>query len=147
MSDSPCSSLLVRVGSSDNANFAPIVSALSNVVNKDATHSITGFKLKDFMTVNMGKFYRYQGSLTTPTCDESVTWTVFAEPLSMSESQLATFRTLYEDTTTTKQMVNNYRPPLALNGRSVHLYTSNAPRLPLGISLAIFPLAALFIIV
>lgn len=126
--------IVLQVGSSDNANFAPIVSALSNVVNKgenqfwenikqknnayvlwfiiitimfiiiiiiikityfkmstiisDATHSITGFKLKDFMTVNMGKFYRYQGSLTTPTCDESVTWTVFADPLSMSESQV-----------------------------------------------------------
>lgn len=127
--------IVLQVGSSDNANFAPIVSALSNVVNKggnqfwenikqknnayvlwfiiitimfiiiiiiiikhtyfkmstiisDATHSITGFKLKDFMTVNMGTFYRYQGSLTTPTCDESVTWTVFAEPLSMSESQV-----------------------------------------------------------
>lgn len=129
--------IVLQVGSSDNANFAPIVSALSNVVNKggnqfwenikqkkhtkqclctliyyhhhhvhyfiiiikhtyfkmstiisDATHSITGFKLKDFMTVNMGKFYRYQGSLTTPTCDESVTWTVFAEPLSVSESQV-----------------------------------------------------------
>lgn len=119
--------IVLQVGSSDNANFAPIVNALSNVDNKggnqfwenikqennayvlwfiiiiiiiihtnfkmstitsDDTHSITGFKLKDFMTVNMGKFYRYQGSLTTPTCDESVTWTVFADPLSMSESQV-----------------------------------------------------------
>lgn len=60
---------------------------MSTIIS-DATHSITGFKLKDFMTVNMGKFYRYQGSLTTPTCDESVTWTVFADPLSMSESQV-----------------------------------------------------------
>lgn len=136
-----------QVSTSENANFAPIVSGLSNVVQKDQTHSITGFKLKDFMTVNMGKFYRYQGSLTTPTCDESVTWTVFADALSMSETQLASFRALYEDTTSTKQMVNNYRPPQALNGRSVKLYASTASRHPFGISLAIFPLATLFIIV
>uniref|UniRef100_A0A8C9SLN3 Carbonic anhydrase n=1 Tax=Scleropages formosus TaxID=113540 RepID=A0A8C9SLN3_SCLFO len=35
--------------------------------------------------VNLSKFYRYNGSLTTPTCDEAVVWTVFQEPISVSK--------------------------------------------------------------
>ncbi|XP_048729997.2 carbonic anhydrase-like [Ostrea edulis] len=115
-----------QISSSDNPNFAPIVSGLSSIAAKDATHSITGFMLKDLMTASMSKFYRYKGSLTTPTCDESVTWTVFAEALSISETQLATFRTLYEDSGSTIQMVDNYRPTLALNGRTVNVYSNSA---------------------
>ncbi|XP_062566187.1 carbonic anhydrase-like [Saccostrea cucullata] len=116
----------IQVGSSDNANFAPIVSGLSSVTAKDATQSITGLKLKDIMTASMSKFYRYKGSLTTPTCDESVTWTVFADSLSMSETQLASFRALYEDSGSTKPMVDNFRPPLAINGRTVSVYANSA---------------------
>ncbi|XP_078333312.1 carbonic anhydrase-like [Crassostrea virginica] len=134
----------IQVGSSDNTNFAPIVGALSNIVAKDATHSITDFKLKDLMTASMNKFYRYAGSLTTPNCEESVTWTVFAEALTMSESQIATFRTMFEDSGSTKPMVDNYRPPQALNGRTVSVYrSSHASVASLGYILAALPFIAL----
>ena len=40
---------------------------------------IQSFNLKDFLPENPEKedFYRYNGSLTTPGCHESVIWTVF----------------------------------------------------------------------
>lgn len=37
----------------------------------------------------LGKYYRYQGSLTTPDCHEGVIWTVFEKPIELSFSQVS----------------------------------------------------------
>ncbi len=54
--------------------------------------------------------YRYQGSLTTPPCSETVTWTVLAKPLTASRGQLESFATVFP---------NNARPIQPLNRRFV----------------------------
>lgn len=36
----------------------------------------------------LDSYYRYQGSLTTPTCDETVIWTVFKEPIKIHKDQV-----------------------------------------------------------
>ena len=33
-------------------------------------------------------YFRYLGSLTTPTCDEKVVWTVFQEPIQLHRDQV-----------------------------------------------------------
>ena len=43
------------------------------------------------------RFYRYLGSLTTPTCNEVVVWTVFAHPTGISEPQVCIFNKLYAE--------------------------------------------------
>jgi carbonic anhydrase len=54
--------------------------------------------------------YRYEGSLTTPPCSETVHWTVMAMPLTASTSQIAAFSSLFPW---------NARPVQPLNRRYV----------------------------
>ncbi|KAJ7309642.1 hypothetical protein JRQ81_007698 [Phrynocephalus forsythii] len=71
---------------------------------------------------SLSRYYRYKGSLTTPTCDEVVTWTVFEEQIPISRPQLNAFAdTLYFKNTgaTPLKMSSNFRPPQPLNSRKV----------------------------
>ena len=42
------------------------------------------------MPAKLSKFYRYEGSLTTPPCYESVIWTLFNETIEIAEEQVNT---------------------------------------------------------
>ena len=44
--------------------------------------------LKSLLPKNTKDYYRYEGSLTTPPCFESVVWTVFEETQTISEKQV-----------------------------------------------------------
>jgi len=56
------------------------------------------------------KFYRYEGSLTTPPCSEIVDWIVFADPITASREQIDAFAKLYPD---------NSRPVQQLHERTI----------------------------
>ena len=58
----------------------------------------------------MTSAYRYEGSLTTPPCSETVTWVVLAQPITASRSQIAAFAAMFP---------NNARPVQPLNRRYV----------------------------
>jgi carbonic anhydrase len=55
-------------------------------------------------------FYRFPGSLTTPICNEGVTWFLMKNPIEMSEAQIAEYKKYYHNTA---------RPLQPLNGRPV----------------------------
>lgn len=48
--------------------------------------------LEDLIPDDPSTFFRYDGSLTTPECNESVIWTVFQTPISISERQVKSTR-------------------------------------------------------
>ncbi|XP_041818722.1 carbonic anhydrase XVb [Chelmon rostratus] len=54
-----------------------------------------GFSLDDLLTgVDRTKYYRYLGSLTTPTCNEAVVWTVFKDTIKVSKDLIELFSTV-----------------------------------------------------
>ncbi|XP_030060331.1 carbonic anhydrase 7 [Microcaecilia unicolor] len=68
-------------------------------------------------------YWTYPGSLTTPPLNESVLWIVLKDPIYISEKQMLKFRkTLFytsEEEDGRIHMVNNFRPPQPLKGRTV----------------------------
>lgn len=68
---------------------------------------------------DLGFYYRYKGSLTTPPCSEAVVWTVFNKHLTLSSKQLDAFWTVKDFQ---GNLTNNFRPIQPLNNR--HIYMS-----------------------
>jgi len=85
------------------------------VLNKKST-------IKDFDKLFKGKqFYHYDGSLTTPPCNESVNWFILKDVKPILEKQIEEMTSIME--TKTKHRHFN-RPTTPLNGRKVYLTTS-----------------------
>ncbi|XP_067432186.1 uncharacterized protein [Thunnus thynnus] len=83
------------------------------------THNIS---ISDLIgNVDLTKFYRYMGSLTTPLCNEVVVWTIFQEPININKNLIQKF-------VTETRLTNVYRPAQSLNGR--HVSASPATPLP-----------------
>ena len=53
------------------------------------------FPLWYLLPDDLGNFYRYQGSLTTPGCSEIVAWTIFDSPITISPFLVATITDIF----------------------------------------------------
>ena len=53
------------------------------------------FAVEALLPSELGPFYRYHGSLTTPPCNEVVEWVVFEEPLKISSAQVGSFKKIF----------------------------------------------------
>jgi len=50
-----------------------------------------------FLDEHAGGFYQYNGTFTTPPCDEAAKWVIFEQPESISEEQLELFRRVVQN--------------------------------------------------
>jgi carbonic anhydrase len=65
------------------------------------------------------RFYRYEGSLTTPACSESVQWFLMRDPVPITPEALAKLHSLISLFPNYGGYPNNNRPIADQNGRSV----------------------------
>ena len=109
--------VMLKAGGKRNSAWQPLVRALrlanlaisSEVSEATATFDWAAMLPKD------RRSYRFAGSLTTPGCNEGVSWIVMKQPVLLSASQIAAFEAVYNA---------NARPVQPINGRPITLDTS-----------------------
>ncbi|CAG7820221.1 unnamed protein product [Allacma fusca] len=116
--------VLYQVSQSENQAFNPILNVLSQVVNSGNSVQGTDLNLWKLLPQQPGKIYNYQydGSLTTPSCNEVVLWNVLISESHISQQQLTQFRKAIDSHE--EPMENNFRPIQALNNRIIRVYES-----------------------
>ncbi|VDN06986.1 unnamed protein product [Thelazia callipaeda] len=63
---------------------------IQNIKMPDMETLVTNFSPNSLLPLKKEHFYRYEGSLTTPSCDESVVWTIMASPITITPFQVRT---------------------------------------------------------
>ncbi|XP_076647570.1 carbonic anhydrase 2 [Halictus rubicundus] len=116
---------LYELSDSDNLDIAPIIKATKLVSEwggpESSSPSSVPLKSKLFPRQLLPKkettYYRYNGSLTTPECQESVMWYVLVGKRTISSQQLKVFESIRTDNGT---LAFNYRPTQDLKNRKVY---------------------------
>jgi carbonic anhydrase len=109
----------------DDAAILPVIDTITGLFSLiphggDVT-TVPAFSIDDLLPSNKNYFH-YNGSLTTPSCYESVNWFVYESPVKVTSAQITQFRTLLHSNhhgDPDETLVNNYRPVQPLNGRVV----------------------------
>uniref|UniRef100_A0A3Q3IAP1 Alpha-carbonic anhydrase domain-containing protein n=1 Tax=Monopterus albus TaxID=43700 RepID=A0A3Q3IAP1_MONAL len=79
---------------------------------------IPGFDVQSLLPKDLGRYYRYNGSLTTPPCYQSVIWTLFHERVQISQAQTILYSSKAEEHDR-MPLQDNYRTTQLLNHRVI----------------------------
>ncbi|KAM5125966.1 carbonic anhydrase 9-like, partial [Mantella aurantiaca] len=79
--------VFIQEGPEENYNYQHLLSQLKNVKEAGQSTEIPGFDIRGLLPQRLDKYYRYNGSLTTPPCYQSVNWTIFNQTVLLSPSQ------------------------------------------------------------
>uniref|UniRef100_A0A452H2Z8 Carbonic anhydrase 4 n=1 Tax=Gopherus agassizii TaxID=38772 RepID=A0A452H2Z8_9SAUR len=106
-----------------NEKYEPLIEMLNEVAFKGSQKNMSSLPLESLIPAkeNLTHYYRYSGSLTTPNCHQAVVWTIFQEPIILSDSQVENFsKKLYFSKDETLHMTDNFRPVQPLSDRIVY---------------------------
>uniref|UniRef100_A0A8C2TGY3 Carbonic anhydrase n=1 Tax=Coturnix japonica TaxID=93934 RepID=A0A8C2TGY3_COTJA len=105
-------------GHLENTYYSEFISKLANIRFAGQSTKLTSLDIQAMLPENLSHFYRYQGSLTTPPCSESVTWTIFDSPIVLSHAQISLLENTLLDWHN-RTLRNDYRHAQPLHGRVV----------------------------
>ncbi|KAL2084712.1 hypothetical protein ACEWY4_020230 [Coilia grayii] len=115
--------ILMEVGEETNQAYANIINYLNRIRHAGQRVSIPAFDIQTLLPSDLHSYYRYNGSLTTPPCYQSVLWTVFSETVKLSMPQLMKLDTLLyaseEGASQPSVLQDNYRATQPINQRVV----------------------------
>ncbi|MDX6081880.1 carbonic anhydrase family protein [Xanthomonas campestris pv. incanae] len=79
-----------------NPAFQRVLDAMPNDKNQTRQVADALVHASDFLPpATQRSFYRYEGSLTTPPCSETVDWVVLSQPVQVSREQINAFERVY----------------------------------------------------
>lgn len=112
-------SRLFKVSQLLNPNVQHFVNVLPSILCGGRETTFTGSaSLLSYLPKELGMFYRYRGSFTSPPCAQTVTWIVFAKLGYVTRGQMRAFRQL-RDESCTQRVKCNLRNIQPRNGRLV----------------------------
>ncbi|XP_036297775.1 carbonic anhydrase 14 [Pipistrellus kuhlii] len=112
--------ILIEVGETENPAYEHILSHLHEIRYKGQATAVPPFSVKELLPEELAQYFRYNGSLTTPPCHQSVLWTVFSQKVQISKEQLEKLQeTLFSTEEPSHPLGQNYRVPQPLNQRTV----------------------------
>ncbi|KAH9509948.1 Carbonic anhydrase- protein 10 [Bulinus truncatus] len=109
------------IGEKSSTDLENFVQVVNFVPFKDNSSPMSDFSIKSLLPDSYD-YMTYEGSMTQPSCLETVTWILLNKPVSVRKDQLIMLRKLHEAVDTGSPpllMENNFRPPMPVNRRTI----------------------------
>lgn len=111
--------VFATIGGKTNDEFEVIAKEFKNLRFKGESRNITQLLLADIIP-KTEHYMTYEGSLTQPGCQETVTWIVLNKPIYVTKGQMRHLRMLNQEETPGSILLgNNIRPVMPLNRRTI----------------------------
>ncbi|XP_053133558.1 carbonic anhydrase 14 isoform X2 [Hemicordylus capensis] len=115
--------IFLEVGKMENPAYNNIFNQVDKIQYAGEEDTVSPFNIRNLLPEHLGHYFRYNGSLTTPPCYQSVLWTVFHQPVQISAAQIEKLqKSVYSSkagSSTPQSLVDTFRHPQLLNGRVV----------------------------
>ncbi|XP_032095900.1 carbonic anhydrase 9 isoform X3 [Sapajus apella] len=108
----------LQEGPEENSAYEQLLSRLKEIAEEGSETQVPGLDISALLPSDLSRYFRYEGSLTTPPCAQGVIWTVFNHTVRLSAKQLHILSdTLWGPGDSRLQM--NFRATQPLNGRVI----------------------------
>nr|XP_054113567.1 carbonic anhydrase 9 isoform X5 [Callithrix jacchus] len=110
--------VIPQEGPEENSAYEQLLSHLKEIAEEGSETQVPGLDVSALLPSDLSRYFRYEGSLTTPPCAQGVIWTVFNQTVRLSAKQLHILSdTLWGPGDSRLQM--NFRVTQPLNGRVI----------------------------